>query len=555
MIGSRLGKYRVLGLIGEGGMGAVYKAIHEGLDRMVAIKVLHARFASRNDMMTRFQNEARAANLVKHPSLVEIYDTDSLPDGSIYLVMELLDGEALSSLIERRKSKLPLKRVLRITWQLADAMAAVHSKNIVHRDLKPSNVMLVRDSVVPGGERVKLLDFGIAKLAVENAKGHAKTATGAMLGTIFYVAPEQCQNAGTVDGKADVYSLGGVLFELATGSLPFDGENEIQIILQHLQAPPPKAVSVAPDVPVELSALIERMMAKDRAARPTMAEVAAELQRIESSLSLPEPPADDPPRVKLEELPTAALTVPQATPEDALAFTNVRLVKDGPNGRDGKGPSGTPRERSFSGLATDPSGEEHPHFREASDKKRRRSTLGWSGGLIGGIALVLGTGYYIKRAAQPNPVQPVVSAPQPVPQIKEIRWSLNSVPPEAEVASTTDGTVLGKTPYVRQGPAPKGPLSVVLRKAGFVEQRLLLPEDRDFEDTVALKSILPPAPPPQPAANKPPKGKRRPDPPPQKVVQPVTPPPPQPTPHPVVSPQLAVPRVTPPRLVAPDKKP
>jgi serine/threonine protein kinase len=139
VIGSQIGKYRVVSLLGEGGMGAVYKAIHDGLDRWVAIKVLHSKFASRSDMMSRFQNEARAANLVKHPSLVEIYDTDRLPDGSIYLVMELLDGEALDALIERRQKRLPLKRALRIAWQLADAMAAVHGKNIVHRDTTRKN--------------------------------------------------------------------------------------------------------------------------------------------------------------------------------------------------------------------------------------------------------------------------------------------------------------------------------------------------------------------------------------------------------------------------------
>ena len=213
MVGTRIGKYRVTGLLATGGMGAVYKAIHEEIGRQAAIKVLLPEYVKNDDVARRFLNEARAVNLIRHPALVEIYDTERLPDGSACLIMEFLDGETLTRRIENARGRIPTRKILRIVWQLADVLHAVHERGIVHRDLKPSNAMLVKDSAMPDGERIKLLDFGIAKLAVDSARFNLKTGTGVTMGTVYYMSPEQCLGAKEVDGKADVYSLGVVLFE------------------------------------------------------------------------------------------------------------------------------------------------------------------------------------------------------------------------------------------------------------------------------------------------------------------------------------------------------
>jgi len=163
---SVIGSYRVVRSIGEGGMGTVYEAVHEAIERRVAIKVLHREYASNPEFIARFFNEARAVNRVEHTGLVQVSDYGQQPDGTAYIVMEYLKGESLAQRIERCGRKLPAAEVIHLNLQIADALAAAHAKDIVHRDLKPENVMLVPDPHMPGGERTKLLDFGIAKVSL-----------------------------------------------------------------------------------------------------------------------------------------------------------------------------------------------------------------------------------------------------------------------------------------------------------------------------------------------------------------------------------------------------
>ncbi len=281
-IGDNVGSYRVVRRLGEGGMGAVYEALNEAIERRVAIKVLHPSFARDQATVTRFFNEARAVNRIAHPSLVQIHEHGYQPDGTAYIVMELLDGETLSDRLRRSRAPLTLEATLHITWQIAHALAAAHDKSIVHRDLKPSNIMLVADPLGLDGQRAKVLDFGIAKLASAGAIA-ANTATHAVLGTPLYMAPEQCRGAASVDGKADVYSLGCILFELVAGRPPFTidpGTSPLALLNLHLSEPIPSLARLAPLVPTAVIALVERMLAKDAAQRPTMQEVAAELGRM-----------------------------------------------------------------------------------------------------------------------------------------------------------------------------------------------------------------------------------------------------------------------------------
>jgi serine/threonine protein kinase len=281
----QLGPYRIVRPLGQGGMGAVYEAVQEPIGRRVAVKVLLPQHAQDRDAVHRFFNEARAVNLIEHPSIVQISDYAQVPDGPVYLVMEYLRGQTLSARIEglhKQGKRLPMREVVQLAAQLADALAAAHAKSVIHRDLKPSNVMIVPDPAVPGGARAKLLDFGIAKLARTESRG---TATNEVFGTPQYMSPEQCAGAGGVDDKTDVYALGVILFEMLAGRLPFIAETPLEYMGQHAFKEPPPITELAPQTPKELSALLQRMLLKDKQVRPTMREVSTELIRLLSAAS------------------------------------------------------------------------------------------------------------------------------------------------------------------------------------------------------------------------------------------------------------------------------
>ena len=271
-------------------MGMVYEAVDDTIERRVAIKVLTAHYAKNPDITARFFNEARAANRIDHPSIVKIFEHNQLPDGAAYLVMELLNGESLASRI-RREEQIPAHVVAQLGWQIATGLAAAHKHRIVHRDLKPANIMLVADPIAPGGERVKLLDFGIAKLT-EGTKN--PTQSNVIMGTPTYMSPEQCKGAGGVDERSDVYSLGVVLFEMLAGRPPFISDGGGEIIGMHLFAPLPDLAQLSPQSSGPLVALVTSLLAKDRKLRPAMADVAAVLAELRmdrsSAPTLMQPP-------------------------------------------------------------------------------------------------------------------------------------------------------------------------------------------------------------------------------------------------------------------------
>jgi hypothetical protein len=281
MIGQQIGSYRVVRKLGEGGMGVVFEGVHEEIERHVAIKILLSGAAANPELAQRFFNEARAVNVIDHPGLVEIFDMGHLHDGAPYIVMELLKGQSLADRIaEAAPRGLLGATALRITRQVASALAAAHARGIVHRDLKPDNVFLVPDPEAAGGERAKVLDFGIAKMAAELAPSGLRTSATVVMGTPAYMAPEQCVSSATVDGKADVYALGVMLYQMLSGRLPFVSEDAGQLLLSHVRDEPPPLSSVAPDVPPNVVAAVEAMLAKDPAARPAMSDVAAKMSEL-----------------------------------------------------------------------------------------------------------------------------------------------------------------------------------------------------------------------------------------------------------------------------------
>jgi hypothetical protein len=268
MLGRSLGNYNVISKIGEGGMGAVYLARHVTLGRPAAIKVLHPSLSSNQDMVTRFFNEARAATAVRNPGIVEVFDFGILEDRSAYIVMEYLEGENLGARI--RRGRLPVAATMTIVRAIARALQAAHEQGIVHRDLKPDNIFLVPDSELPSGERVKLLDFGIAKLAPVSGEV-SQTRTGMVMGTPTYMAPEQCRGAGAVDHRADLYALGCVAYQMMSGQPPFVSEATGELIARHLYFPPQPLRSLDPELPADVDDLVLWLLQKDPAARPASA--------------------------------------------------------------------------------------------------------------------------------------------------------------------------------------------------------------------------------------------------------------------------------------------
>ena len=255
LLGTTIGAYRVARLLGIGGMGRVYKGVHPTIGSRVAIKVLSRECSDRRDLVERFFAEAKAVNLIRHESIVNVLDLATLPDGRPYIIMEYLDGAPLSALIDHaiaQQAPLALGGIARLAAEVLDALGAAHAKAIVHRDLKPDNVF-----VAPSG-RPKVLDFGIAKLSdVTNTS----TRTGSLLGTPHYMSPEQAAGR-VVDHRADLYAMGVILFECATGRKPFLAEALFDLLRMHVEAPPPPPRALRPDMPPELEQVILTALAK-----------------------------------------------------------------------------------------------------------------------------------------------------------------------------------------------------------------------------------------------------------------------------------------------------
>ncbi len=218
-------------------MGAVYLAEHPGIGRRVAVKVLHKNYTRDENLLGRFLNEARAANAIRHPNIIEILDSGKQADGTPFLVMELLEGESLAARI-RSRGAMPIPTALEFAYQTASALGAAHKKGIVHRDLKPDNLFVVPDPHDPDRERVKVLDFGIAKLQQSPADS-VKTRTGTLMGTPIYMSPEQCRGTKAVDHRSDIYSLGIILYEMLLGLPPFVSEGFGELVNMHLNVQPP----------------------------------------------------------------------------------------------------------------------------------------------------------------------------------------------------------------------------------------------------------------------------------------------------------------------------
>jgi len=309
------GKYKINSVLGEGGMGTVFEAEHVAIGRSVAVKVLHPAQASKKVAVKRFHQEARAAGGIGHPNICEVYDMGTLPDASPYLVMERLTGETLASRIAA-EGGLPFDEMIDVGMQVLAGLSAAHERGILHRDIKPENVFLVRRAGFPAV--VKILDFGVSKMTI--AGGHADweedtdlTKTGMVMGTPYYMSPEQARGERNLDARLDIYAAGVLLYEALTGRRPFSGTNYNSLLLQILAGGAPPMRQLRPSVPPAIEEVVVRAMAKKREDRYA---TATEMQR---ALGRARPSTD---RRATARTP---ITVPKAVVPDAMAQSSVEI--------------------------------------------------------------------------------------------------------------------------------------------------------------------------------------------------------------------------------------
>jgi serine/threonine-protein kinase len=462
----KTGYYQIERLLGEGGMGAVYEAVHRMTGRRVALKMLRADLAERADLQARFFNEARTISFLDHPGIVRVFDVARADDGAAYMVMELCRGPTLATAL-RTESRIRVR--LGLVGAAADALAYAHAQGVIHRDLKPDNILITAG---PDGPQPKILDFGIAKLlegaAAASSRYAVKTRTGTAIGTPLYMSPEQCRGVGGITPASDVYSLGIIIYECVKGQVPFEG-GVGEVIVQHLTTPAPRlSDDTVVDVAPELDPLVAAMLDKSASVRPTMTDVAEVLrqydaQRREFVIVDLEPitPPDDPGQGPVS--PLGETVAPLAAP---ITAPPVEV-----------GPTRRARPASFLPL------------------------------LLGGVvaAIAIGAAIYHRTAGRPTPVA-AAATPRPAPPATPTPttapaavpaaptpaardpWTVDSDPPGADVL-LPDGTLLGRTPYVADAVLARGERALHVRMAGYRDE--IVRYDAAGQSTIRLRARAP----------------------------------------------------------------
>jgi len=308
------GKYQLLGLIGRGGMGAVWEGRHVSLGTRVAIKFIEKEFAESQEARARFDNEARAAATIQSKHAIQIFDHGVTDEGKPYIVMELLEGEALDKRLERL-GRLPLQDVARILNQVCRALQRAHERGIIHRDLKPENIFLVR-TPDEDDEIAKVLDFGIAKMRGPGAQALSNsTKTGAVLGTPYYMSPEQARGLRDVDHRTDLWSLGVIVFKAVTGVLPFEGESLGDLLVKICTSPVPVPSHVLPGLPPAFDLWFARALDRDPNRRFATAQETADQLAYACGVSVRRGPASAQQQEQRRAELGAAQTIPSAPPD------------------------------------------------------------------------------------------------------------------------------------------------------------------------------------------------------------------------------------------------
>src|SRR3954471_15322858 len=315
------GMYRIVRRIGSGGMGEVYEATHERLAHRYAVKLLHPGVRDHPEALPRFMREAQVTSRLRHPGIVAVVDFNTLPDGSAYLVMEYLEGESLGTVLART-GPLPLPRVVDIADQLSSALTAAHLEGVVHRDMHPQNVFVMPAT---GGqsERIKVLDFGISKIASISQK---ITGMAAVMGTPQYMSPEQAEGkTNELDAASDQFSLAAIVYEMLTGRAAFSGGTLAAVAYQVVHAAAAPIRDFRPELPRELDQVLSRALAKDQKARfPSVSEFALHFR---STASLPVNEPLRPSRFEVANAPTIEADVEETTAVSALPSGMAEVLR------------------------------------------------------------------------------------------------------------------------------------------------------------------------------------------------------------------------------------
>jgi len=452
LIGQTLdGRYKILRVIGEGGMGVVYEAEHVLIEKRVAIKVLRDTFTSRPDVVERFRQEAKSASKIGHPNIVDVSDFGETLSGQSYIVMEMLSGEDLADLLARERV-LSSARATRLVFQVARALHATHKKNIVHRDLKPENIYLIeRDGAT---DIVKVVDFGVAKMSdVETPAGRRLTRTGMIFGTPEYMSPEQALGK-PFDHRVDIYALGAIFYELLTGRVPFEGDNFMEILAKHGHAPVPTLREANPttQVSAELESIVMRTLCKDPDQRyQSMGELANALR------AAPEMPSLEP--GEAIEAPVWALrsgVVTGATDADATVATRATRSSRRPNAPT----AARAREPEPAGESAADSGvsEAAPESAGAAEWRGGANETGlptrhatrwlWTAAAL--TAIGVGAAYGWRRTHEPRVSVSSLAPPQVL---------VEATPLEGSVSAATATAIT--TPEAAAGPAPHAAVPLV----------------------------------------------------------------------------------------------
>ena len=461
LIGTTVGNYRIIKCMGTGGMGAVYHAEHPEIESKVAIKVLLPRYVSSPDIVKRFFDEARAVNRIGHPGIVRIHDCNRQDGVGVYLVMELLEGETVAERYEAQ-GKFSIDVVVRLMQQVASALDASHKSGIVHRDLKPTNIFIVPDPDIQGGERVKILDFGIAKLLEEHGIMGGDTQTGTIIGSPLYMSPEQCIDSKTVDHRTDIYSLGAVAYRLLTGTFPFEADTLGRLIMKQYKEKPKPLISLRPDVTSDLEWVVETALEVDREARfqsmEELRDAVREAMEVTEVKLIEESVLDSWQKPKKEKEESSEPPDPPALPESLVPPPRSREKKKEPAARRAAKPSSAAPPRRPAEPIPEPA---KPRSQVASPEasKQQQTTLSGTAGerqqaeparrnrgmvlaigmaaALGALIAMLMVHHYGKKNVLPGVSDPgpgAISAnpgPRGVPG--KISITLELTPPHAEV--------------------------------------------------------------------------------------------------------------------------
>ena len=482
-------RYRIVRKLGEGGMGAVYEGEHILIKRRVAIKCLHGQFATNPEIVARFHREALAATSIGHQNIIEVTDMGRFPDGSVFMVLEFLEGRDWAKDIDEQGPQ-PLGKVVKITTQICDALTAAHAKGIVHRDLKPENIFLIARGNEP--DFVKVLDFGISKFK-DSGPGKSMTQTGTTLGTPYYMAPEQAQGKKDIDHRADIYSLGVMTFQALTGQYPFDDESYPMLVLKICTEPPPPLRLYRPDLPKELEDLVTRMLAKDPGQR--FADCSAVKAAVAPFVEMNEAP------VLAADAPSTANRMPSMLGGQAVAHAATQTPDSLPVAPALK--ATTPSQMPVAHVpAKGPIAT--PHAESAIRPPPTSRTPLFVGGVLvlallgGGAAMVLG-GNRDTPAVTPTPVAglttPVTPTPEPTepttepaptmePTTAEVLLAINIRTEPADAELFLDGDRV-PNPFEGRLPQSSEPRRLEARKEGYrsLVQELVL----RYEQTVTLR--------------------------------------------------------------------